>query len=132
MSLNADSVPPDAVANELQKILNSSLFLQSNRLSLFLRFAVEQTLQGNGQDLKEYTIATEVYGRKSDFDPGQDSIVRSEARRLRRKLKEYYADEGKNDEVVIFFRPGSYVPVNRGRESLAGPSQAPGPAENAL
>jgi TolB-like protein len=40
-----------------------------------------------------------------------DSIVRSEARRLRSKLKEYYESVGKDDGVFIGFRLGSYVPV---------------------
>lgn len=130
--MKGDSVPPDAVARSLEKILSSGRFLQSTRLSRFLRFAVERTLQGKGPEIKEYTIGTEVYGRRSDFNPGEDSIVRTEARRLRRKLKEYYENEGKDDEVIIFFRPGSYVPVHRWRESLAGPPQGAAPATEPL
>ncbi|MGA3242106.1 MAG: hypothetical protein ABSG03_38120 [Bryobacteraceae bacterium] len=76
---------------------------------------MEHTLQGKAGELKEYTIATEVYGRNDDFDPTLDTIVRSEARRLRRKLKEYYDTEGKGDSIVIAFRRGSYIPVHRVR-----------------
>jgi TolB-like protein len=83
--------------------------------------SVEQALKGQGENIKEYRIATEIYGRESDFDPRQDNIVRSEARRLRRKLKEYYEGEGQDDEVVIFFRPGSYVPATRRRSSIGEP-----------
>jgi TolB-like protein/Tfp pilus assembly protein PilF len=114
-----------AVLRALERVLESEVFRQSIRLSQFLRFTVAQTLQGLGGNLKEYTIATEVYGRKPDFDPGQDTIVRSEARRLRRKLKEYYESDGKDDDVVITFNPGSYIPVSRWRANLAKPSHLP-------
>jgi TolB-like protein/Tfp pilus assembly protein PilF len=120
-----DTVPTDAALNALSLVLASEIFARSNRLSQFLRFVVERTLNGHEGSLKEYTIGTEAYGRKADFDPGQDTIVRTEARRLRSKLKEYYETEGKFDNVVIFMRSGSYVPAIRWRASLAGESQAP-------
>ena len=66
--------------------------------------------------MKEYLIGTEVYERKPPYHPGEDSIVRSEARRLRRKLKEYYESDGKDDPVLIYYRPGSYVPIFSFRE----------------
>lgn len=118
-----DTVPTHAALNALSLVLASEIFTRSNRLSQFLRFVVEQTLNGHEGSLKEYTIGTEAYGRKADFDPGQDTIVRTEARRLRSKLKEYYETEGKSDDVVIFMRTGSYVPVIRWRASLDGRSQ---------
>lgn len=119
-----DSVPTDAALNALSLVLASEIFARSSRLSQFLRFVVEQTLNGHEESLKEYTIGTEAYGRKADFDPSQDTIVRTEARRLRNKLKEYYETEGKSDDVVIFMRSGSYVPAIRWRASLDGQSQA--------
>lgn len=109
----------------LEKVLCSDLFLHSVRLSQFLRFAVEQTIKGHEESLKEYTIGIEAYGRKQDFDPSQDTIIRTEARRLRRKLKEYYESEGNSDEVVIFIRSGGYVPIIRWRASLDGQPQLP-------
>jgi len=118
-----DAVPTNAALNALSVVLASEIFARSNRLSQFLRFVVEQTLHGQEDSLKEYTIGTEAYGRKADFDPGQDTIVRTEARRLRTKLKEYYESEGKSDDVVIFMRTGSYVPAIRWRASLDGQSQ---------
>jgi TolB-like protein len=100
-----------AIRAELSKVLRNPIFVQSDRLSRFLRFAVEMTLQGSGELLKEYTIGVEAYGRRPDFDPSQDSIVRTEARRLRAKLKKYYQEEGNRDPIVIDFQPGSYVPA---------------------
>ena len=63
--------------------------------------------------LKEYLIGTEVYDRKPPYHPSVDSIVRSEARRLRNKLKQYYESVGKDDSVFIYYRPGGYAPVFR-------------------
>ena len=102
-----------AIHEELRKLLRSPLLVQSDRLSRFLRFAVDSTLDGNTNLLKEYTIGVEAYGRRPDFDPSQDSIVRTEARRLRTKLKKYYQEEGEKDPILIDFRPGSYVPTFR-------------------
>jgi TolB-like protein/Tfp pilus assembly protein PilF len=118
-----DTVPADAALNALSRVLASEIFVRSNRLSRFLRFVVEQTLNGLEENLKEYTIGIEAYGRKADFDPSQDTIVRTEARRLRGKLKEYYETEGISDAVVIFIRSGSYVPAIRWRASLEGQTQ---------
>ena len=63
----------------------------------FLRFAVEQSLQGRADQLKESVIGMEVFDRTSSFDPRTDTIVRVEARRLRSKLKDYYESEGRDD-----------------------------------
>ena len=92
--------------------------MQSDRLARFLRFAIENALAGNTDVLKEYVIGTEVYDRKPPYHPSQDSIVRTEARRLRAKLKDYYESEGKQNPVFIYFRPGTYVPLFRRNESL--------------
>lgn len=119
--LGENGLPADqerATREELRRLLRSPLLVQSNRLSRFLSFAVEMTLKGNGHALKEYTIAIEVYGRRQDFDPSQDSIVRGEARRLRTKLAEYYDEEGKDDPIFICFRPGSYVPAFRVNKTI--------------
>ena len=83
--------PADAVRAQLDRILASPGFVNADRLSRFLRFVVERTLAGEGDQLKEYLLGTEVFDRPSDYDPRLDSIVRVEARRLRAKLAEFYA-----------------------------------------
>jgi TolB-like protein len=108
-----DAIPEEAIRNELGRILESSMFVQSERLGRFLRFTVETALAGDAEMLKEYLIGTEVYKRNPSYNPSEDSIVRSEARRLRRKLKEYYESVGKDDSIFIYYRPGSYIPVFR-------------------
>jgi TolB-like protein len=111
-----DAIPEQEIRDQLSRILESPLFIQSDRLGRFLRFTVETTLAGKAGSVKEYLIGTEVYERKPSYHPGEDSIVRSEARRLRRKLKEYYESDGQDDPVFIYYRPGSYVPVFSLRE----------------
>jgi TolB-like protein len=106
-------IAQEAIREELSRILESSIFVQSDRLSRFLRFTVDATLAGKAEMLKEYLIGTEVYDRKPPYNPNLDSIVRSEARRLRNKLKEYYESVGKDDPVLISYRLGSYAPVFR-------------------
>ncbi len=91
-------------------ILASAQFVQSRRLSNFLSFTVGSVLNGTADLIKEYTIGTEVYGRPSSYNPSEDSIVRTEARRLRSRLNEYYSAEGNDQRVRISYVPGSYVP----------------------
>ena len=107
-----------AVASQLEKILASSTFIRSKRLGRFLRFTVEQCLDGRQNALKEYLVGVEVFNKMESFDPRIDSIVRVEARRLRSKLERYYQTEGKDDVVIIQFRKGSYVPMLLTREQM--------------
>jgi hypothetical protein len=106
-------VSHQAIREQLLRMLDSPIFMHSRRLSRFLRFTVETTLAGQAAILKEYLIGTEVYDRKPPYNPSDDSIVRSEARRLRNKLKQYYESVGKDDSVFIYYRPGGYAPVFR-------------------
>jgi serine/threonine-protein kinase len=107
-----------AVASQLDKILSSATFIRSKRLGRFLRFTVEQCLDGRQNSLKEYLVGVEVFNKMESFDPRIDSIVRVEARRLRSKLERYYQTEGKDDQVIIQFRKGSYVPLLLTRDQL--------------
>jgi Tol biopolymer transport system component len=106
-----NGIPADAIEAQLEKILGSSTFSKADRASRFLRFAVRQYLQGKSSELKEYVIGIEVLGRKPDFDPRVDTIVRAEAQRLRARLDEYYASLGKHDEIRISIPKGTYVPT---------------------
>jgi len=100
-----------AVRQQLRKILASPEFQASAMLRDFLAFIVEQTLAGHAQEIKGYTVATQVLGRKADFDAGQDPIVRILAGRLRRALERYYATQGRQDPMRIDIPKGAYVPM---------------------
>jgi len=118
--ISEGEIAQETIREELSRILESSIFVQSDRLGRFLRYTVDATLAGDAETLKEYLIGTEVYDRKPPYHPSVDSIVRSEARRLRSKLKEYYESVGRNDSIFIYYRPGSYVPAFRRRDKQEG------------
>ena len=121
---------PDAVREQLARILTSPDFTQSGRITAFLKFVVEETLAGRGEQLKEYTIAIEVFGRDESFDPQTNTIVRVEAGRLRRRIERYYLTEGYDDPVRIDLPKGSYVPLFRETRPAPAPQPAaPAPAD---
>ncbi len=91
-------------------------------MSRFLRFLAERHLEGNDDYLKQSVIAVEVFGRTPGHDPSQDSIVRTEAGRLRSRLAEFYLNEGKDDPVVIELPKGRYTPLFRPREERKEPA----------
>jgi TolB-like protein/Flp pilus assembly protein TadD len=112
-------IPADAVRTALDKVLRSTVLVHAGRLSRFLTFVVDQTLKGQGDQLKEYLIGLEVFDKDASFDPRLDPIVRVEAGRLRAKLTKYYEAEGWNDSISIEFARGSYSPTFRRAESRA-------------
>jgi len=101
------------VLEELQKILTSPKFGRAGRLALFLRFVVENAIEGKEDSLKESVLGIEVFGRDTSYDPRIDPVVRVEARRLRQRLEEYYREEGAADPIVIELPKGGYVPAFR-------------------
>jgi CheY-like chemotaxis protein len=99
----------------LEVMLLNKIFSISPQLAAFLRFVVEAELRGDRTFIKGYTIAVEALGRGEDFDPTRDLIVRVEAGRLRRALRQYYDGPGATDQVVIDVPLGRYVPTFRYR-----------------
>jgi serine/threonine-protein kinase len=100
-----------SVREELARVLSSSGFIRNERLSRFLRFVVERHLDGRDEEIKESLIGVEVFGRKPDYDPKLDSVVRTEAARLRARLAEYYGREHREGRLVIELPKGGYLPV---------------------
>jgi hypothetical protein len=131
--------PPESVPltlyekqNELQKILSSRHFSKAPMRRRFLEFASGQAFLGEDSKLNEYLIGVEVYERGKDFDPQQDPIVRVQAHEIRRALKNYYLEEGKDSLIRIELHPGHYAPVFK-RVKLDGdasptPATGNGPA----
>jgi len=101
----------EAVRAELETVLKSQAFWRSERHSRFLRYICEMTLNGEGSKLNEYLIAHTVFDRGADYSSGEDSVVRRQAYSLRQKLRDYYAEEGKNNPVRIELPTGRYVPT---------------------
>lgn len=96
---------------QVRRIVQSNTFRNATTLQSLLQFLIDKTISGSAESLKEYTIGVEALGRKSDFDPKVDPIVRVQSHRLRVKLKEYYESEGSNDPILIRFPKGHYVPT---------------------
>src|SRR5215831_143569 len=127
--VSGSSDPPtgpssEAILEELEKILSSEAFAHAEGQQGFLRYIVEQSVQGHADQLKEYTIGLEVLHRKPSFDPRKDNTVRVKARKLRWSLAKYYDTEGANDAVRIDFPVGSYKPAFRCASAEPAPAAA--------
>jgi len=103
------AVSPHLVREQLARILRSRRFVEAPTLTRLLQHLVEQTLQGDPGQLKEYSVGLEVFNRGPSFDPHTDTIVRVHARRLRTRLDEYYASEGRDDTIVLTVPKGHYA-----------------------
>jgi tetratricopeptide (TPR) repeat protein len=107
------------------RLVSSPVFVRSRRLIRLLEFTIDAALSGRTEEIKEYTIGLEVYGRGPDFDPRADSIVRVEASRLRQKLAEHYRTAGQSDPIRIDYPKGAYIPEFRFSTPLAPPEPLP-------
>jgi hypothetical protein len=109
-SLAPQAVDPAAVRAQLERILISAPFRNSKRYPSFLRYVVEQELNGAASELKERTIAIDVFGRDPYYDPGADPVVRISAGEVRKRLAQYYQEMTEPDELRIDLPVGSYRP----------------------
>jgi hypothetical protein len=96
--------------DELQSVLASGIFNRAPNLAHVLTYVCDQYFDGAGAQIKEYNIAVEALGRPAGFDQKRDSIVRVEAHRLRKRLREYYEAEGAGHSVRIDIPSGQYAP----------------------
>ena len=109
----ADTPAPTVaeIRTQLEKIVGSPDFQNASRLREFLRFVVNEGLDGRADNLKAYTIGIEVFDRPDNFDPITDTIVRVNAGKLRRALERYYLGPGRQDKILISIPKGRYIPV---------------------
>ncbi len=106
VSANSDAKEHDLIQEQAQKILASGALGRSRSYARLLEFLMECTLEGRTP--KEHEIATTVFNRGPDFDPGQDSMVRVYAHHLRQKLDNYYSSAGSSEPVRIIVPKGEY------------------------
>ena len=109
-SQQISNIGSDDVHNELSKVLSSKTFADSPRLQEFIHYVVEETLAGRAGGIKGVAIAREVFHRDDADDAQTSNIVRVEAGRLRRRLEDYYSQEGTEDQIRIKIPKGGYVP----------------------
>lgn len=98
------------VREQLQRMLATPLFTRSKRYHDFLRYVVEKTLAGKAEELKERTIGVEVFGRTPMYDTGLDAVVRITAGEVRKRIAQYYHENGHEHEILIELHAGSYIP----------------------
>ena len=105
-----ESPNADQIRSEVDAVLASDIFTRAPSLAQFLAYVCRKVLCGESEQIKEYNIAIEAFGRQPDFDQKADAIVRVEAHRLRKRLKQYYETEGAARPLRIVIPPGQYVP----------------------
>lgn len=99
----------EQLLGQVDHLVNSHALHGSESLCKLLRYLAKHALDHPGVPIKEFQIATEVFGRSTDFDPQLDSMVRVQAGRLRSKLAEYYNSDGANDSIAVDLPRGTYV-----------------------
>ncbi len=98
------------VRHQLEQIVNSVHFRSSRRYPALLRYIVEETLAGRGDQLKERTLGIEVFGRHHDYDTNLDPVVRVTVGKIRQRLAQYYSEPGREQELHFRLHLGSYMP----------------------
>lgn len=116
---------------QVLRIAHSVSFRSAQMLQQLLLYLAEKSSTGEAGALKEYSIGVEALGRRSDFDPKVDPIVRVQMHRLRQKLREYYADEGARDPLALEIPKGHYLPTFQPKNA-ATLTEPEGQVESAL
>jgi hypothetical protein len=126
-----DEVSTERKQEQLNRILESPRFVTAPGLQNFLRYVAEKAVRGEVDQIKEYAIAVDVLGKTHDFDPRIDTLVRTQANRLRTRLRQYYENEGAADEVIVELPRGHYVPRFMWQPAavLANPAEPEHPAD---
>ena len=108
------------------RVATSRQFTKAPQLHNILIYICQRALADPTTTIKEHEIGCNVLGRKTDFNPNEDNIVRVQISHLRKKLDEYFATDGRDEPLRIIVPKGSYVP--RFTSTLAAVSQAEPPA----
>lgn len=96
-------------------------FHHSKHYPSFLRYVVNETLDGHGGHLKERALGVEVFGRGADYDTNADPVVRTSACEVRKRIAQYYHEPGHEEEIRIDLPSGSYIPEFRYPATAARP-----------
>jgi hypothetical protein len=124
-------LPSDATAlvqHVLEEALASSPFCHTQQCQNLLRYVVKHSLAGEEHLLRERVIGAEVFGRRPDYDTGEDPVVRIRAAEVRKRLAQFYQSSSKSltpPEVHIEIPPGSYRASFLWREDLQAVPEMP-------
>jgi hypothetical protein len=119
----------EQLLEQINRLVGSHALHGSESLCKLLRYLAKHAVDHPGTPIKEFQIATEVFGRSPDFDPQLDSMVRVQAGRLRSKLTEFYNADGLEDTIVVELPKGTYVLSFHHRNASATKSHSGGPTE---
>ncbi len=114
------------ILRQLDRLLDNSHFSHSKRFPSFLRYVIQEELEGRGDQLKERTLGIEVFGRHAGYDTTSDPIVRVTAAEIRKRIAQYYQDSNSPDELRISLPPGSYIPHFEWPQSVSAPAHPSG------
>ena len=109
----------------IKRVETSRTFEKSQRLRAFFSYVSECALNGEPESATEQQIGIHVFNRTPGYNPSEDSVVRSQARLLRWKLEQYFADEGKNEPLIISVPKGQYLPVFEERSAATSHASPP-------
>src|SRR4051812_12453434 len=102
-----------AIRLQLERLLASPHICHSKRCQSLLKYVVDAYLEGSVDRVKERIIGFEVFQRDADYDTNQDSVVRTTAAEVRKRLAQYYLEPGHETELRVVLPPGAYLPEFR-------------------
>ncbi|HUB78400.1 MAG TPA: hypothetical protein VMB03_06370 [Bryobacteraceae bacterium] len=126
-SAGSAATPPTEWRGLLHRVAAAPRFQKSKRLRELLLYLGDRGLQDPAYILREQEIGVDVFGRSADYDTSHDTLVRVQVSQLRKKLQEYFSEEGREEPVVIEIPKGNYAPVFRPRAGLLEGPSAPAP-----
>lgn len=103
-----DEARESGIRAQVERLAVSPTFASAPRRVRLLRYLVERTLAGAGDQVNEYSIGVDVLEKMASFDPRSDSMVRTDVMRLRQRLRQYYVEEGRADPLVLDLPARSY------------------------
>jgi hypothetical protein len=115
---SASLSPADSRWQLVQRIVASKSFVKSSFLTRFLLYVCDRELRGKSDEITEYQIGVRALGRPENYNPGVDNIVRNYARILRKRLDEYFEEEGKAELIRISIPRGGYIPIFSSAEEV--------------
>lgn len=110
------SADPQAVQQALDQVLSSSFFRHTQQCQTLLRYIIKHSQSGEDHLLRERVIGSEVFGRRPDYEPGDDPVVRLRAAELRKRLAQFYQSTSDAGAVRIEIPAGSYKAYFRRNE----------------
>jgi hypothetical protein len=123
----------DARWSLVQRIAQSEGFERASQLRQILLYASKLAILRPNETLSEYDVACKILGRRADFHPSNDNIVRAQFSHLRNKLRQYFDGAGRDEPLVLKFPKGSYLPVFLPRPLAASPApEVPDSAQDGI